>query len=93
MGFELLLDENVEHEVLYKLRDRGHDVEHVESVPRLGKGASDAEVADTRFEPDERSSPTTTTSEQDSPSPTSSDSCLSPTERCRAKRPFGSSPR
>lgn len=45
MGFELLLDENVEHEVMYKLRDRGHDVEHVEFVPALEKGASDAKVA------------------------------------------------
>jgi predicted nuclease of predicted toxin-antitoxin system len=45
MGFALLLDENVEREVLYRLRDRGHDAEHVASVDALGKGATDAAVA------------------------------------------------
>lgn len=46
MGFELLLDENVEHDVLYKLQARGHDVEHVEFVETLGKGATDTAVAE-----------------------------------------------
>jgi hypothetical protein len=46
MAFELLLDENVEHDVLYNLRNRGHDVEHVEFIPELGKGTRDGVVAE-----------------------------------------------
>lgn len=45
MVYRLHLDENIEREVLYRLTDDGHDVEHVESVPRLGKGTSDGEIA------------------------------------------------
>ena len=45
MGYRLLLDENIEHEVLHRLTADGHDVEHVDSVPRLGKGTSDETIA------------------------------------------------
>ena len=45
MGYRLLLDENIEHEVLHRLEDAGHDVEHVDFVVRLGKGASDDALA------------------------------------------------
>lgn len=41
MPYRLLFDENVEHEVRDRLADR-HDVEHVDFVPQLGKGATDA---------------------------------------------------
>jgi predicted nuclease of predicted toxin-antitoxin system len=43
--YRLLLDENIEHEVLDRLVDAGHDVEHVDTVANLGKGASDTELA------------------------------------------------
>lgn len=43
--YRLLLDENVEHEVMDRLTDVGHDVKHVDTVPELGKGASDTELA------------------------------------------------
>jgi predicted nuclease of predicted toxin-antitoxin system len=45
MGYRLLLDENIEHEALHRLTDDGHDVEHIESVPCLGKGTGDDEIA------------------------------------------------
>jgi hypothetical protein len=38
------LDENVEHEVEGRLEALGHDIEHVDSVPELGKGASDSDL-------------------------------------------------
>lgn len=43
--YRLLLDENIEHEVLDRLVDAGHDVEHVDTVASLEKGASDRELA------------------------------------------------
>ena len=43
--YRLLLDENLEHEVLDRLVDAGHDVEHVDTVTALGKGASDTDLA------------------------------------------------
>lgn len=45
MGYRLLLDENVEHEVGHRLEHWGHDVEHVDFVPELGKGAEDRRIA------------------------------------------------
>ena len=45
MPYRLLLDENIEHEVADRLEAKGHDVEHVDSVPELGKGASDGTLA------------------------------------------------
>lgn len=45
MGYRLLLDENIEREVLHRLTEGGHDVEHVEFVSRLGKGTNDGEIA------------------------------------------------
>lgn len=41
MVYRLILDENVEHEVLHRLENYGHDVEHVDFVPSLGKGTDD----------------------------------------------------
>jgi hypothetical protein len=43
--YRLLLDEHIEHEVLDRLVDAGHNVEHVDTVANLGKGASDTELA------------------------------------------------
>jgi predicted nuclease of predicted toxin-antitoxin system len=40
-----LLDENFEHDVLYRLRNEGHDVVHVDLSDRLEKGAPDADLA------------------------------------------------
>lgn len=45
MSYRLLLDENIEHEVLHRLENAGHDVEHVDFIARLGKGTSDDEIA------------------------------------------------
>lgn len=45
MVYRLLLDENVEHEVAARLENTGHDVEHVDGVSRLGKGATDTALA------------------------------------------------
>lgn len=52
MSYRLLLDENFEHEVLSRLRDADHDVEHVDFVPELGKGASDEELGQYSIETD-----------------------------------------
>jgi predicted nuclease of predicted toxin-antitoxin system len=41
MAYRLLLDENIEHEILHRLENYGHDVEHVDFVPELGKGTAD----------------------------------------------------
>jgi hypothetical protein len=45
MAYRLILDENVEHEVCHRLENYGHDVEHVDFVPELGKGTSDRPIA------------------------------------------------
>ncbi len=45
MSYRLILDENVEHEVLHRLENDGHDVEHVEFVSELGKGIDDHPIA------------------------------------------------
>lgn len=52
MSYRLLLDENFEHEVCSRLQDDGHDVEHVDFVSELGKGASDEELARYSIETD-----------------------------------------
>lgn len=44
MVYRLILDENVEHEVFHRLDNYGHDVEHVDSVPELGKGTADYSI-------------------------------------------------
>lgn len=44
--YRLILDELVEHEVMHRLDAYGHDVEHVEFVPQLGKGADDRTIGD-----------------------------------------------
>ena len=46
MSYRLLLDENVEHEMGFRLENYGHDVEHVDFVPELGKGVEDERIAD-----------------------------------------------
>ena len=43
--YRLLLDENIEHEVMERLTDAGHNVEHVDTVAKLRKGARDTELA------------------------------------------------
>jgi predicted nuclease of predicted toxin-antitoxin system len=45
MSFRLLADENVDHRVVHRLRHFGHNVEHVDFVGGLGKGATDGEIA------------------------------------------------
>jgi hypothetical protein len=47
MVYRLVLDENVEHEVVYhRLANYGHDVTHVDFVSDLGKGVDDQSIAD-----------------------------------------------
>ncbi|WP_318570649.1 DUF5615 family PIN-like protein [Salinigranum marinum] len=45
MAYRLILDENVEREVFHRLENYGHDVEHVDFVPELGKGTADHPIA------------------------------------------------
>lgn len=52
MPYRLLLDENLEHEVLHRLENYGHDVEHVDDLPELGKGATDRSIARYSLESD-----------------------------------------
>jgi len=46
MRYRLLLDENVERAVAERLRDTGHNVERVATVPDLGPGTDDERVAE-----------------------------------------------
>jgi len=43
--YRLLCDENVEHEVMFRLENYGHDVEHVSFIAKLGKGVTDDHIA------------------------------------------------
>lgn len=52
MMYRLVLDENVEHEVYYRLTNYGHDVTHVDFVSSLGKGVDDQSIADYSRETD-----------------------------------------
>jgi len=45
MVYRLILDENVEHEVCHRLENYGHNVEHIDFVPKLGKGTADHPIA------------------------------------------------
>lgn len=45
MSVQFLLDENVEHEVLHRLKKYDYTVEHVELHPELGKGTEDTPIA------------------------------------------------
>ncbi|TKX74602.1 hypothetical protein EXE46_07820 [Halorubrum sp. GN11_10-6_MGM] len=45
MTYRLILDENVEHEVLHRLENYGHDAEHVDFVPEFGKETADHPIA------------------------------------------------
>jgi len=40
-----LLDENLEHEVVHRLRDQGHEVRHVDLTDDLRKGDPDEHLA------------------------------------------------
>ena len=44
MSHQLLVDENVEYRIIHKLRNYGHDVEHVNDLTAFGKGSSDREL-------------------------------------------------
>lgn len=52
MPYRLLLDENVEHVVGHRLDNYGHDVRHVDMVPKLGKGTDDQSIAAFTLEED-----------------------------------------
>ncbi|MDB9235810.1 DUF5615 family PIN-like protein [Halorubrum ezzemoulense] len=41
LRYRLLVDENVEYRIVHKLRNYGHDVEHVDDLTGLGKNSSD----------------------------------------------------
>lgn len=45
MSYRLLLDENVEQEIGFRLENYGHDVEHVDYLSTLGKGTTDDRIA------------------------------------------------
>ena len=45
MTYRLVCDENVEHEVMFRLENYGHDVEHVDFISNLGKGLTDDHIA------------------------------------------------
>ncbi|WP_136591984.1 DUF5615 family PIN-like protein [Salinigranum halophilum] len=46
MSYRLLVDENGEYRIVHKLRNYGHDVEHVDDLAVFGKGASDRELGE-----------------------------------------------
>jgi predicted nuclease of predicted toxin-antitoxin system len=50
MAYRFVLDETLEHDVYHRLVNYGHDVEHVDFVPGLGKGANDDPIA--QYSPD-----------------------------------------
>jgi len=50
MSLSLLLDEMVEQEVMHRLENFGHDVEHVDFHDEVGKGDSDRKLADYSLE-------------------------------------------
>lgn len=52
MAYRLLLDENIEHEVFHRLENYGHEAEHVDFVPTLGKGAADTSIGEYSNEED-----------------------------------------
>lgn len=50
--YRLVLDEGIEHEVLHRLEDAGHDVVHVDLVWELGKGSDDRSIANYSLDAD-----------------------------------------
>ena len=44
MSYRLLVDENVEYRIIHKLRNYGHDVEHVSDLSTFGTGSTDKEL-------------------------------------------------
>jgi hypothetical protein len=45
MTVRILADENIDHRVVHRLDNYGHDVEHVDFASGLDKGSDDASVA------------------------------------------------
>jgi predicted nuclease of predicted toxin-antitoxin system len=45
MGPPILLDENLEHEILHRLRKYGHEAEHIDFHDSLQKGDEDGTLA------------------------------------------------
>lgn len=45
MVYRLVADENVDYRVVHRLEHYGHDIEHVDRVPTLGKGSNDEAIA------------------------------------------------
>lgn len=44
MSYRLLLDENIEYRIVHKLRNYGHNAEHVSDLTTFGKGSTDKEL-------------------------------------------------
>ena len=43
--YRILADENVDHRIVYRLGNYGHDLEHVDTVDALGKETTDEAIA------------------------------------------------
>jgi hypothetical protein len=86
MVYRLILDENVEHEVLHRLENYGHDVEHIDFSTELRKGTATDRSLGTLKRRTESSSPTTTISLSNSMMPTIGRRSTSPTRPCRLSR-------
>jgi len=52
MTARILADENVDHRVVHRLENYGHDVEHVDFAAQLDKGSDDSDVAEYSLETD-----------------------------------------
>jgi len=52
MTARILADENIDHRVVHRLDNYGHDVEHVDFASGLDKGSDDTGVADYSIETD-----------------------------------------
>lgn len=52
MSYRILTDENVDQPLVVGLREAGHDVEHVDQHPALGKGTDDVTIATHAIETD-----------------------------------------
>ncbi len=45
MGYRIVADENIDHRIVHRLEHYGHEIEHVDYVPELGKGTDDDAIA------------------------------------------------
>jgi predicted nuclease of predicted toxin-antitoxin system len=52
VSYRILADENVDQPLVTGLREAGHDVEHVDQHPALGKGTDDGTIAARAIETD-----------------------------------------